>query len=248
MPHLPEEVNAPFFFEACIPVEEPGVARTAYARFSPMRPVGLVDPHTGNRPLCRRTTAAGEPTGHFMGLRGLPDAFMMGRNSVGVFMIPALEHAELVRYGVMHRQHLYQITSCSHCRNGDATAPRFVCCGPATGVGVIWKVGPQRVFRGHHRGTTRTGCRRSYRSPRRLRVPYAGTLQKATPLSFLTHERQLRPLAFSPSGSGRRARGEAYAARSLVALEHPLNRKDLPSGRRTRDESGVSLSAGALRL
>ena len=70
--------------------------------FGPMKPVGLEDPKTGKRPYAviqlRQDNAALLYT-----ILLVSNAFKMGRTKRVFRMIPGLENAEFVRYGVMHR-------------------------------------------------------------------------------------------------------------------------------------------------
>ena len=72
-------------------------------RFGPMKPVGLDDPRTGRRPYAavqlRQDTLAGD---HFS-LVGFQTQLKWGEQARVLRMIPGLEHAEFVRFGMVHR-------------------------------------------------------------------------------------------------------------------------------------------------
>ena len=72
-------------------------------RFGPLRPVGLRDPRTGQRPWAvlqlRRENAAGT----LYNLVGFQTNLKFGEQKRVFSMFPALKNAEFVRYGVMHR-------------------------------------------------------------------------------------------------------------------------------------------------
>lgn len=90
-------------FEGCMPVEV--MARRGYdtLRYGPLKPVGLKDPKTGKEPYAvvqlRRDNAAGS----VYNLVGFQTHLRFPEQKRVFSMIPALEHAEYVRYGVMHR-------------------------------------------------------------------------------------------------------------------------------------------------
>ena len=101
--HTPHDWERLEFFEGCMPIEE--IARRGFdtPRFGPMSPKGLDDPRTGRWPYAvvqlRREDAPGQmwsPVGFQTGLK-------WGDQKEVVRLIPGLHNAEIVRYGVMHR-------------------------------------------------------------------------------------------------------------------------------------------------
>ena len=91
------------YFEACLPVEVIAARGSASLRFGTLRPVGLRDPATGRRPHAvlqlRRENAAGT----VWGLVGCQTRLRIGDQERIFRLVPALAHAEFVRYGAMHR-------------------------------------------------------------------------------------------------------------------------------------------------
>jgi methylenetetrahydrofolate--tRNA-(uracil-5-)-methyltransferase len=91
------------FFEGCLPIEVMAHRGRDTMRFGPMKPVGLTDPRTGRFPYAavqlRQDTLAGE---HFS-LVGFQTQLKWGEQSRVLRMIPGLEQAEFVRFGMVHR-------------------------------------------------------------------------------------------------------------------------------------------------
>jgi methylenetetrahydrofolate--tRNA-(uracil-5-)-methyltransferase len=91
------------FFEGCLPVEVMGHRGVDTLRFGPMKPVGLVDPHTGRQPYAvvqlRQDTLAGD---HFS-MVGFQTQLKWGEQARVFRLIPGLQQAEFVRYGMIHR-------------------------------------------------------------------------------------------------------------------------------------------------
>jgi methylenetetrahydrofolate--tRNA-(uracil-5-)-methyltransferase len=91
------------FFEGCLPIEVMAHRGVDTLRFGPMKPVGLVDPRTGRLPYAvvqlRQDTLAGE---HFS-LVGFQTQLKWGEQARVLRMIPGLEQAEFVRFGMVHR-------------------------------------------------------------------------------------------------------------------------------------------------
>jgi methylenetetrahydrofolate--tRNA-(uracil-5-)-methyltransferase len=91
------------FFEACLPVEVL-VARGPLAlAYGPLRPTGLRDPRTGQRPFAVVQLRQDNLAGSLYNLVGFQTNLMWPEQKRVFGMIPGLEHAEWVRYGQMHR-------------------------------------------------------------------------------------------------------------------------------------------------
>lgn len=90
-------------FQACQPVEE--VARTGLdaLRFGALKPVGLVDPDTGDRPWAVVQLRAENREGSAYNLVGFQTNLTFSEQQRVFRMIPGLENAVFLRYGVMHR-------------------------------------------------------------------------------------------------------------------------------------------------
>jgi methylenetetrahydrofolate--tRNA-(uracil-5-)-methyltransferase len=91
------------FFEGCLPIEVMAHRGEGTLRFGPMKPVGLKDPRTGKLPYAvvqlRQDTLAGD---HYS-LVGFQTQIKWGDQARLLRMIPGLENAEFVRYGMVHR-------------------------------------------------------------------------------------------------------------------------------------------------
>ena len=91
------------FFEGCLPIEVMAHRGVDTLRFGPMKPVGLTDPRTGRFPYAvvqlRQDTLAGD---HFS-LVGFQTQLKWGEQARILRMIPGLERAEFVRFGMVHR-------------------------------------------------------------------------------------------------------------------------------------------------
>jgi len=101
--HTPHDWEHLEFFEGCMPIEE--MARRGYQTplFGPMKPVGLPDPRTGQEPFAVVQLRAEDREGRMWSLVGFQTGLKWGDQKLLVQSIPGLEHAEIVRYGVMHR-------------------------------------------------------------------------------------------------------------------------------------------------
>jgi methylenetetrahydrofolate--tRNA-(uracil-5-)-methyltransferase len=97
------EFDKPTFFEGCLPIEVMASRGVDTLRFGPMKPVGLPDPRTGYDAYAivqlRQDNIAGD---HFS-LVGFQTQMKWGEQARVLKMIPGLENAEFVRFGMIHR-------------------------------------------------------------------------------------------------------------------------------------------------
>lgn len=91
------------FFEGCMPVEVMAKRGRKTLLFGPMKPVGLEDPNTGKRPYAVVQLRQDNTSGTLYNIVGFQTHLKWGPQKEVVRMIPGLENAEIVRYGVMHR-------------------------------------------------------------------------------------------------------------------------------------------------
>ena len=90
-------------FEGCMPVEELASRGRQTLAFGPMKPVGLMDPRTGNRPYAVVQLRQENVEGTLWGMVGFQTRLRWGEQERVFRMIPGLEAAEFARFGVMHR-------------------------------------------------------------------------------------------------------------------------------------------------
>jgi methylenetetrahydrofolate--tRNA-(uracil-5-)-methyltransferase len=91
------------FFEGCLPIEEMARRGKDTLRFGPLKPVGLVDPRTGSRPYAVVQLRQEDKAGKLWNLVGFQTNLKWGEQQRVFRLIPGLEAAEFVRFGVMHR-------------------------------------------------------------------------------------------------------------------------------------------------
>jgi methylenetetrahydrofolate--tRNA-(uracil-5-)-methyltransferase len=91
------------FFEACMPVDELAARGRLTLAFGPMRPVGLVDPRTGDRPFAVVQLRAENRDATAYNLVGFQNRLRHGEQRRVLRMIPGLAGAEFYRLGRIHR-------------------------------------------------------------------------------------------------------------------------------------------------
>lgn len=90
-------------FEGCMPVEVMARRGEDTLRYGPLKPVGLTDPRTGTENYAVVQLRRDNAEGTLYNLVGFQTHLRFGEQKRVFSMIPGLENAEFVRYGVMHR-------------------------------------------------------------------------------------------------------------------------------------------------
>ena len=90
-------------FEGCMPIESMAKRGTMVPAFGPMKPVGLIDPHTGKEPFAVVQLRQDDASDTLYNLVGFQTRLKFPEQKRVFRMIPGLENAEFARFGVMHR-------------------------------------------------------------------------------------------------------------------------------------------------
>ncbi len=91
------------FFEGCLPIEVMASRGVDTLRFGPMKPVGLVDPRTGRESYAAVQLRQDNLAGDHFSLVGFQTQMKWGEQARVLKLIPGLEQAEFVRFGMIHR-------------------------------------------------------------------------------------------------------------------------------------------------
>jgi methylenetetrahydrofolate--tRNA-(uracil-5-)-methyltransferase len=97
------DFEEPRFFEGCVPIEELAERGRDTLRFGPLKPVGLVDPRTGKRPYAVLQLRPENNERTLYSLVACQTRLKWGEQKRVFRLVPGLENAEFVRYGVVHR-------------------------------------------------------------------------------------------------------------------------------------------------
>ena len=90
-------------FEGCMPVEVMAKRGIDTLRFGPLKPVGVDDPRTGKRPYAVIQLRQDNSEASLYNIVGFQTNLKFGEQKRLIQMIPGLSNAEIVKYGVMHR-------------------------------------------------------------------------------------------------------------------------------------------------
>lgn len=121
-------------YEGCMPIEKLAKRGVDAPRFGPMKPVGLVDPNTGHRPWACVQLRRENSKGTMFNLVGFQTNLKFGEQKRVFSMIPGLENAEFVRYGVMHRNSFLNSPKLLNADFSLRSNPNIFFAGQITGV------------------------------------------------------------------------------------------------------------------
>ncbi|MCL4297734.1 MAG: methylenetetrahydrofolate--tRNA-(uracil(54)-C(5))-methyltransferase (FADH(2)-oxidizing) TrmFO [Anaerolineae bacterium] len=207
------------FFEMCLPVEEIARRGDQALAFGPMRPVGLTDPRTGRRPYAVLQLRQDNLAGTLYNLVGFQTNLKWGEQQRIFRMVPGLEQAEFMRYGMMHRNTYLNSPTLLLPTLQFRTRPDLFFAGQITGVeGYV--------------GNAATGLLAGLNAARLLRGLSPLTLPPTTMLGALCHYvTHAEPKDFQPMKANfglmpplegkirnKQARYQAYAERALQGL------------------------------
>lgn len=99
----PHDFEQEIFFEGCLPVEVLAARGEDTMRFGNLKPIGLTDPRTGKRPYAVVQLRQDNREATLYNLVGFQTHLTWGEQRRVFRLIPGLEAAEFVRFGVMHR-------------------------------------------------------------------------------------------------------------------------------------------------
>ena len=216
------------FFEMCLPVEEIARRGDEALAFGPMRPVGLTDPRTGRRPYAVLQLRQDNLAGTLYNMVGFQTNLKWGEQRRVFRLIPGLEEAEFMRYGMMHR-------------NTYINAPALL--RPT----LQWRDRADLFFAGQitgvegYAGNAATGLLAGINAARLLRGKQPVTLPPTTMLGALCHYvTHAEPKDFQPMKANfglmpplaqkirnKRARYQAYVERAEQDLRQVIEGEEL---------------------
>ncbi|MEP6755683.1 MAG: methylenetetrahydrofolate--tRNA-(uracil(54)-C(5))-methyltransferase (FADH(2)-oxidizing) TrmFO [Chthonomonadales bacterium] len=131
--HNPDDEKI-IYFEMCMPVEEIARRGPRTLAFGPMKPVGLDDPRTGRWPYAVVQLRQENKDGTLWGLVGFQTRLKWPEQKRVFRLIPGLENAEFVRYGVMHRNTYVNAPTVLDLNMQVKSSPGVFLAGQMTGV------------------------------------------------------------------------------------------------------------------
>ena len=152
------EFDAVPYFDGCMPVEETAKRGRESLRFGPMKPIGLRDPRTGNKPWAVAQLRMEDRGGRMWNLVGFQTRLRMPEQQRVFRMIPGLADAEFLRFGSIHRNSYINAPATLTPHLSLKDAPTTLFAGQITGVegytestatGILAGINLSRVLAGH---------------------------------------------------------------------------------------------------
>jgi methylenetetrahydrofolate--tRNA-(uracil-5-)-methyltransferase len=131
---VPHEFESTPYFEGCMPVEALAERGPDTLMFGPMRPVGLVDPHTGRRPHAVVQLRRENREGTLYNMVGFQTRLKFSEQKRVFSMIPGLESVEFARLGKLHRNTYIDSPRLLTQFQRLSSEPRIFFAGQITGV------------------------------------------------------------------------------------------------------------------
>lgn len=129
-----KEFEKEMVFEGCMPIEVMAKRGIDTLRFGPLKPVGIVDPKTGTEPYAVVQLRQDNSEGTLYNIVGFQTRLKWPEQKRVFRLIPGLQNAEFVRYGVMHRNTFINSPGILDNTYRMKTRPQFYFAGQITGV------------------------------------------------------------------------------------------------------------------
>lgn len=214
------ETEGTGFFEGCLPIEQLAARGPDTLAHGPMRPIGLRDPRTGQRPYAVVQLRQDNLAGSLYNIVGFQTNIRWGQQEEILRLIPGLKDAEFMRMGQMHRNTFINSPALLHPSMQFRNRPDLFFAGQITGVeGYV--------------GNIATGIVAAVNLAQHLNGAPPWILPQATMIGALCHYvTHAEPKYFQPMKANfgilpdlpqrvrnKRDRYAAYAARALAELE-----------------------------
>ena len=145
------------YFEGCLPVEVMASRGAETLRFGPMKPIGLADPRSGDRPFAVVQLRREDRAGQMWNLVGFQTRLRIGAQESVFRLIPGLENCEFLRWGSIHRNAYLNFPACLTSYGSLEERPDLIFAGQLTGVegytesaasGILAGINLGRILRG----------------------------------------------------------------------------------------------------
>ncbi len=210
-------------YEGCMPIEVLASRGPDTMRFGPLKPVGLTDPRTSRRPWAVVQLRRENREGTMYNLVGFQTNLRFPEQKRGFSLIPGLEHAQFVRYGVMHRNSFLDSPRLLRADYGFRGSETLYFAGQMSGVEGYMESAASGILAGKNLA-------------RKLQGKAPLILPRETMMGALAAYISASPSEnFQPMGSnmgilpalperirGKQEKYQAYADRALAALEQYL--------------------------
>jgi methylenetetrahydrofolate--tRNA-(uracil-5-)-methyltransferase len=155
--HAGPDWDAVPYFEGCLPVEVMASRGEDTLRFGPMKPIGLADPRSGERPYAVVQLRREDRAGQMWNLVGFQTRLRIGEQKRVFQLIPGLERCEFLRWGSIHRNAYLNFPACLTPHGSLEERSDLIFAGQLTGVegytesaasGILAGINLARILRG----------------------------------------------------------------------------------------------------
>ncbi len=210
----------PRYFEGCLPLEVMAARGYLTLVYGPLKPVGLVDPHTGRQPFAVAQLRQENREGTLYNLVGFQTKLKYGEQERVFRLIPGLEHAEFARLGSIHRNTFIRAPGLLSPYLNFLQHPRLFLAGQISGVEGYVESAAMGLLAGIN------AARQAQDLPL-VMLPRATALGALVGHLTNTASQDFQPMNVNfglfpplPGRTPKKLRGEAYAARALEELEN----------------------------
>jgi methylenetetrahydrofolate--tRNA-(uracil-5-)-methyltransferase len=221
------------FFEGCLPIEVMAHRGRDTLRFGPMKPVGLVDPRTGREPYACVQLRQDDLAGDHFSLVGFQTQIKWGEQARVLRMIPGLETAEFVRFGMVHRNTYVNGPTVLADTWQVRARPTLFFAGQMSGVEGYVESAASGLLAGLNAAALASGDRVSPAPKTTAIGALAYYVSHANPAHYQPSNITfgiMQPLDAAPKG--KKARNEALSARALADLQawiHDRTSQSIPA-------------------
>jgi len=218
------------YFEGCLPIEVMAERGVDTLRFGPMKPVGLTNPHTGERPYAVVQLRQDNALGTLFNMVGFQTKLKYGEQTRIFRMIPGLENAEFARLGGLHRNTFLNSPKVLDALLRLKAMPRLRFAGQVTGVEGYVESAAIGLLAGRFAAAERLGAEPAPPPPTTALGALLGHITggaEAETFQPMNVNFGLFPEPEIPAGQRRlkgKDRKRAYTARALAHLEPWLAR------------------------
>lgn len=217
------DVNNPKVYEGCMPVEVMAQRGQDTLRFGPMKPVGLRDPKTGHRPWAVLQLRRENAQGTMFNLVGFQTNLKFPEQKRVFGMIPALNHADFIRYGVMHRNTFINSPSILDADFSSREEPTLFFAGQLTGVEGYMESASSGLLAGINAARAALGQERIVLPRECMMGALAAYISDESVLNFQPMGANVGVLPpLSQHIRDKRERAAAYAQRSFAILNQTI--------------------------
>jgi len=146
------------YFEGCLPVEVMASRGVETLRFGPMKPIGLTDPRTGERPWAVVQLRREDLAGQMWNMVGFQTRLRVGEQRRIFTLIPGLSRAEFLRWGSIHRNSYLNFPERLTEYGSPPGRPDLIFAGQLTGVEGYTESAASGILAGINLGRLLAGC------------------------------------------------------------------------------------------